>query len=86
MKQLTHLSLFSGIGGIDIAAHWSGFETVQFVERDEFCQKVLAKNFPGVPIHGDIATFDGAKCIQSLKEVAPSEAPLKIDLVSAGFP
>ena len=30
---------------------------MQFVEIDKFCQKVLAKNFPGVPIHDDIKTF-----------------------------
>jgi DNA (cytosine-5)-methyltransferase 1 len=55
---LNHISLFSGIGGIDLAAHWAGFQTIQLVERDPFCQKVLQKNFPGVPIHGDITTFD----------------------------
>lgn len=58
---MTHLSLFSGIGGIDLAAHWAGFRTVQFVEQNPFCQKVLAKNFPGVPIHDDICTFDGER-------------------------
>lgn len=58
---MTHLSLFSGIGGFDEAARWAGFRTVQFVEQDPFCQKVLAKNFPGVPIHDDICTFDGER-------------------------
>ena len=56
--MLNHISLFAGIGGIDLAAHWAGFQTIQLVERDPFCQKVLQKNFPGVPIHGDITTFD----------------------------
>lgn len=51
---MTHLDLFSGIGGFALAARWAGFETVAFVEIDSFCQKVLAKNFPGVPIYGDI--------------------------------
>lgn len=46
---------------MDLAAHWAGFTTVQFVENNEFCQKVLAKNFPGVPIHGDINTFDATQ-------------------------
>jgi DNA (cytosine-5)-methyltransferase 1 len=59
VPELTHLSLFSGIGGIDLAAEWAGFQTIAMVEKDTFCQKVLAKNFPGVPIHNDIKTFDG---------------------------
>lgn len=52
-----HVDLFSGIGGFALAARWAGFKTVQFVEIDPFCQKVLTKNFPGVPIHDDIKTF-----------------------------
>uniref|UniRef100_A0A6H2A3Q4 Putative methyltransferase n=1 Tax=viral metagenome TaxID=1070528 RepID=A0A6H2A3Q4_9ZZZZ len=51
------LSLFSGIGGFSLAWKWCGGKTIQFVEIDPFCQKVLAKNFPGVPIHDDIKTF-----------------------------
>lgn len=54
---MTHLDLFSGIGGFALAARWAGIKTVQFVELDPFCQKVLNKNFPGVPIHDDIKTF-----------------------------
>ena len=54
MKELTHVSLFSGIGGIDLAAEWAGFKTVCFVEIDDYCQKVLRKHWPSVPIIGDI--------------------------------
>ena len=56
---MTHVDLFSGIGGFALAARWCGIETVQFVEIDPFCQKVLNKNFPGVPIHDDIKTYKG---------------------------
>lgn len=58
---MRHLDLFSGIGGFALAARWIGWQTVQFVEIDKFCQQVLQKNFPGVPIHEDIKTFDGTK-------------------------
>lgn len=53
----THVDLFSGIGGFALAAKWAGFKTVQFVEYEAFCQKVLTKNFPGIPIHGDIKSY-----------------------------
>lgn len=56
---MTHLSLFSGIGGLDIAAEQAGFKTVAFVEREPFCQKVLRKHWPDVPIHDDVTTFNG---------------------------
>ena len=45
MNGLTHLDLFSGIGGFAIAARWAGFQTIGFCEIDPYCQKVLAKNF-----------------------------------------
>jgi len=52
--SLTNVSLFSGIAGIDIAAEWTGFKTVCFIENNEYCQKVLKKHWPDVPIIGDI--------------------------------
>ena len=54
---MTHLDLFSGIGGFALAARWAGLETIQFVEIKKFAQQVLSKNFPGVPIHDNIKTF-----------------------------
>lgn len=69
----THLSLFSGIGGIDLAADWAGFETVAFVEQNAYCQKVLAKHWPGVQIYDDVSTFNAS--------------PYRgVGLVSGGFP
>lgn len=52
--SLTHLDLFSGIGGFALAAQWAGFETIGFVEIDPYCQKVLRKHWPDVKIVGDI--------------------------------
>lgn len=71
---MTHMSLFSGIGGIDIAAEWAGFESICMVEKDEFCQRVLRKNFPDVPIFGDIKEFDGTPYCE------------QVTLLSAGWP
>jgi DNA (cytosine-5)-methyltransferase 1 len=61
-KPLRLLDLFSGIGGFSFAAEHllGGFKTVQFVEREPFCQSVLLKHWPDVPIHDDITTFNPA--------------------------
>ena len=58
------LSLFAGIGGIDLAAMFAGIETCAFVENNPFCQTVLAKNFPNIPIFGDIhdVTAESLEC------------------------
>lgn len=55
---MKHLDLFAGIGGFALAARWMGWETVAFVEREPFCQKVLRKNFrEDIETHDDITTF-----------------------------
>ena len=72
---MKHLDLFSGIGGFALAASrvWGNeHEIVSFCEIDRFCQKILRKNFPNVPIHEDIKTLH-----------APFGA---VDLVTGGFP
>jgi len=51
---MKHVDLFSGIGGFTLAAQWAGYETVLFVEIDPWCQKVLRKHWPNVPVIGDI--------------------------------
>lgn len=71
---MRHGSLFSGIGGFDLAAEWMGWDNVFQVEWDQFCQKVLTKNFPNVERFGDIKEFDGTK-YRGL-----------IDIISGGFP
>ncbi len=58
---MNHIDLFSGIGGFALAAHWAGFQTEVFCERDEFCQKVLHKHWPAAPIVDDIFRFDGTR-------------------------
>ena len=62
---ITHIDLFSGIGGFALAADWTwGKENVNhiFCEIEPFAQKVLKKHWPDAPIHSDIKEFkyDGA--------------------------
>lgn len=71
---MTHLDLFSGIGGFALAAQQLGWVTKQFVEIDKHCQKILEKNFPNVPIHNDIKTFN-SKIFKG-----------KIEIITGGFP
>ena len=69
---LKHLDLFSGIGGFALGLKWAGgFETVAFCEIDPYCQKVLAKNFPGVKIYDDVRTLD-------------HDGP--VDIITGGYP
>lgn len=72
--MMRHLDLFSGIGGFALAARMAGgFETVAFCEIDKYCQRVLRKNFPNVPIHDNVKTLNG-------NEYGP------IDIITGGYP
>jgi len=72
------LSLFTGIGGIDLAAQKAGIETVGFCEQNEFCQKVLHKHWPCVPIISDVKNIT--------KEMLDNAGINKIDIIAGGFP
>ena len=54
---MTHLSLFSGIGGLDLAAEWAGFRTVGQCEWADYPTKLLEKHWPEVPRWRDIHDF-----------------------------
>ena len=55
---MTHGSLFSGIGGFDLAAHWMGWENVFHVESDPFCRQVLCHHFPKSQSFDNVKTFE----------------------------
>lgn len=52
--MLTCGSFFSGIGGLDLGFEAAGFTIIWQIEKDEFCRRVLKKNFPGVEQFADV--------------------------------
>jgi DNA (cytosine-5)-methyltransferase 1 len=71
---MTHVSLFSGIGGFDLAAEWAGFETVLQVEMDDYATRVLEKYWPDV------------KRIKDIRDVNRDSVTESVTVVSGGFP
>ena len=70
---MSKLSLCSGIGGLDLAAHMAGIETTAFCEIEKYPVEVLKLRFPGKPIINDIREVDGREF-------------RGIDVISGGFP
>jgi DNA (cytosine-5)-methyltransferase 1 len=68
---MKHGSLFSGIGGFDLAARNVGFKNIWCCEIDMYCQKLLKEHFPESELHSDIVKF---------------KSPKKVDIISGGFP
>lgn len=68
------LDLFSGIGGFSLGLERAGMRTVAFCEIEPYCQAVLRKHWPRVPIHDDIQTLHG------------TDVGRPVDVVCGGFP
>lgn len=71
---MRHGSLFSGIGGFDLASQWMGWANVFQCEIDPFCQKVLKYHFLKVDLYGDIKKTDFSKYRGT------------VDIITGGFP
>ena len=72
--KLRHGSLFSGIGGFDLAAEWAGWENIFHCEWNPFGQRVLKHYWPNAESFYDIRKSDFSKYEHS------------VDIISGGFP
>ena len=71
---MNHASLFSGIGGFDLAAEWMGWTNLFNCEWEEFPRQVLKHHFPNAIQHGDI------------KELDATAYAGRVDILTGGFP
>ena len=76
--MLKHLDLFSGIGGFSLGLERSGLvETAAFCDFEPYCQKVLKKHWPNVPVYGDIKELN----YERLK----ADGIDSIDIITGGY-
>lgn len=71
---MNHGSLFSGIGGFDLAAEWMGWQNIFHVEQNPWCRQVLNHQFPNTDSHEDVTQWDHAQYRD------------RIDILTGGFP
>lgn len=77
---MNHISLFSGIGGFELAAEWAGWNNIASCEINPFGRKVLEYYWPNAYHHDDIHTLT--------KEILDEKTDWKSDelILTGGFP
>jgi len=77
---MNHISLFSGIGGFELAAEWAGWNNIASCEINPFGRKVLEYYWPNAYYHDDIHTLT--------KEILDEKTDWKSDelVLTGGFP
>ncbi len=77
--MLSHLDLFSGIGGFSLGLESAGVaKTVAFCDYEKWCQKVLKKHWPHVPIYGDVKELT--------HERLKADGIDTVDIITGGYP
>lgn len=71
---MNHASLFSGIGGFDLAASWMGWDNIFNCEKHPFCRRILRHYWPKAKSYEDIKKFNAI------------DYRGRIDVLSGGFP
>lgn len=72
------LSLFSGIGGLDIACEMAGMEVVAFSEIEPYACEILKRRWPNVPNVGDVRNIT--------RDLLEKIGVRQIDIIFGGFP
>ena len=81
------ISLFTGIGGLDLAAEAAGIEVSAFCEIEPFAVDVLKKRFPGVQIFDDVRKLTKKTFEERMqKNETGMDLPEPIDIIFGGFP
>jgi len=82
---MKHISLFSGIGGFDLAAEWMGWQNIASCEINPFCNKVLAHHWPDAYHHDDIHTLTFDLLNEKISKKYPEWQSDDI-ILTGGFP
>ena len=78
---MNHISLFSGIGGFDLASEWMGWNNVASCEINPFGRKVLNHYWPGALHHDDVHTFTKNLLDEKIKNWNSNDV-----ILTGGFP